>query len=517
VILGDVVERNGLLYPSHEAVIDENGRMTFAELADRTTRLANVLVGRDVRRGDRVAVLSPNCHELVEVFGANEMCGFITVPLNVRQTRHELAAVLADCAPSVLIFDRSFASTVEQLRPGLAAKTYVSIGGGSASADDYESVLASANAKRPATRAEPDDTAFILYTSGSTGQPKGVMHGHRGQIYAALSMCIDGSLEATDRMLIPNPMYVAGGKWMQMTYHFRGCTIVLQREFDPAAVLEAIERERITGVLLPATMMRAVLDHPDFSRRDLSSLRVVYYAASPTPEPLLRRALKAFGPILVQYYGGTEGGGVGTTMLKHHHVPDGDPRLQQRLSSAGQAKQLSRVRIVRTDGTDCDVDEAGEIIIQSDGLMQGYWNQPEATAEALKGGWLHTGDIGTRDAEHFIYVVGRKKEMIVSGGSNIYPREVEDALHRHPAVLEAAVIGVPDERWGETVHAVVTRRPGHAVTEDALIEHCRSLIASYKKPTAVTFMDRLPKLESGKIDKIALSDPFWAGRKRRVN
>jgi acyl-CoA synthetase (AMP-forming)/AMP-acid ligase II len=302
-----------------------------------------------------------------------------------------------------------------------------------------------------------------------------------------------------------------------MTYHFRGCTIVLQREFDPAAVLEAIERERITGVLLPATMMRAVLDHPDFSRRDLSSLRVVYYAASPTPEPLLRRALKAFGPILVQYYGGTEGGGVGTTMLKHHHVPDGDPRLQQRLSSAGQAKQLSRVRIVRADGTDCDVDEAGEIIIQSDGLMQGYWNQPEATAEALKGGWLHTGDIGTRDAEHFIYVVGRKKEMIVSGGSNIYPREVEDALHRHPAVLEAAVIGVPDERWGETVHAVVTRRPGHAVTEDALIEHCRSLIASYKKPTAVTFMDRLPKLESGKIDKIALSDPFWAGRKRRVN
>jgi acyl-CoA synthetase (AMP-forming)/AMP-acid ligase II len=298
---------------------------------------------------------------------------------------------------------------------------------------------------------------------------------------------------------------------------FRGCTIVLQREFDPGAVLEAIERERITGVLLPATMMRAVLDHPDFSRRDLSSLRTVYYAASPTPEPLLRRALNAFGPILVQYYGGTEGGGVGTTMLKHHHVTDGDPRLQRRLSSAGQAKQLSRVRIVRADGTNCNADEAGEIIISSDGLMQGYWNNPEATAEALKDGWLHTGDIGTRDDEHFIYIVGRKKEMIISGGSNVYPREVEDALHRHPAVLEVAVIGVPDEKWGETVRAVVVLRPGHQLTAEELIEHCRSLIASYKKPTAVTFMDRLPKLDSGKIDKIALSAPFWAGKARRVN
>lgn len=517
MILGDVIERNGLLYPSHEAVIDERRRMTFAELADRTKRLASALVDRGVCRGDRVAVLSPNRHEMVEVFGASEMCGFITVPLNVRQTRLELGSILADCAPSTLIFDCAFASTVEQLSAGLSIERHISIGERLDWADSYESVLASASATRPSIRAEPDDTAFIIYTSGSTGQPKGVMHGHRGQIYAALSMCLDGNIEATDRMLIPNPMYVAGGKWMQMTYHFRGCTIVLQREFNPATLLETIERERITGVLLPATMMRAVLDHPDLSHRDWSSLRTVYYAASPTPEPLLRRALKTFGPILVQYYGGTEGGGVGTTMLKHHHVPDGNARQTRRLSSAGQAKALSKVRIVRADGTDCNVDEAGEIIISSDGLMQGYWNKPEATAEALKDGWLHTGDIGTRDDEHFIYVVGRKKEMIISGGSNIYPREVEEALHRHPAVLEAAVFGVPDEKWGETVHAMVTKRPGHEVTAADLIEHCRSLIASYKKPTAVTFMDSLPKLESGKIDKVALSEPFWAGKARRVN
>jgi acyl-CoA synthetase (AMP-forming)/AMP-acid ligase II len=433
-------------------------------------------------------------------------------------TQHEIAAVVADCTPSMLVFDRSFQPLIDALRPSLRSiKTYICVGGRTAWAEDYEAALAVAGTQRPAMRPEPDDTACIIYTSGSTGQPKGVMLGHRGQIYAALSMCIDGNIDAADRMIIPNPLYHAGGKWMQMTYHFRGCTIFLQREFDPGKLLETIERERITGALLPATMLRAVMDHPDFVRRDWSSLRTIYYASSPTPEPLLRRALKIFGPILVQYYGGTEGGGVGTTMLKHHHVLDGDPRLQRRLSSAGQAKALAKVRVVRADGTDCDMGEAGEIIIRSPGIMQGYWNNPAATAASLRDGWIYTGDIGTLDDEYFVYIVGRKKEMIVSGGANIYPREVEDAIHRHPAVLEAAVIGTPDEKWGETVHAIVTRRPGHELSAEELIEHCRSLIASYKKPTAVTFMDPIPKLESGKIDKVALSEPFWAGRTRRVN
>lgn len=518
MLLGDVVERNGLLYPSHEAVVDERRRLTFAELSERTIRLANALADRGVRPGDRVAVLSPNCHEMVELFGSSEMCGFISVPLNVRMTKHEIASVLADCQPSALVFDSEFSGLIDGLRSQLASvATYIAIGGPASWAEEYEAVLAAAGVTRPPMRPQPDDTAFIIYTSGTTGQPKGVMHGHRGQIYAALSMCLDGNIDQTDRMVIPNPMYHAGGRWMQLTYHFRGCTIVLQREFNPAALLETIERERITGALLPATMLRAVLDHPDFARRDRSSLRTIYYASSPTPEPLLRRALQVFGPILVQYYGGTEGGGVGTTMLKNHHVVDGDPKLQRRLSSAGQAKALAKVRIVRVDGSDCDAGEAGEIIISSPGVMQGYWNKPAATAEVLKDGWLYTGDIGTRDDEYFIYVVGRKKEMIVSGGANIYPREVEDALNGHSAVAESAVFGVPDEKWGEAVHAVVSRRPGHTLTSEELIEYCRARIASYKKPQIITFMDTLPKLESGKIDKLALREPFWAGRNRRVN
>ncbi len=343
------------------------------------------------------------------------------------------------------------------------------------------------------------------------------MHSHRGQVLSAMSMCMDGSVEATDRILIANPIFHAGGKWMQMVYHFRGAGVVLQRQFDAGAMLELIEKERITATLLPATMLRALLDHPNLKRTDTSSLRTLYYSAGPTPSTLIRRGLETFGPIMVQYYGGTEAGGVGTTMLKHHHVLDGTPKSERRLTSAGQAKPLAKVRVVRDDGTDCGDDEPGEIIITSDAVMQGYWNNPEATAETLRDGWIYTGDIGLRDSDSFIYVVDRKKEMIISGGTNIYTREVEDALQKHPGVLEAAVIGVPDEKWGETVHGIVVAQPGHSPTAQDLIEHCRTLIAAYKKPTGITFMDSLPKQENGKIDKLQLREPFWKGLSRKVN
>ena len=437
--------------------------------------------------------------------------------MNFRLTVPELQYLLTDCRPVAVVFDYAYTTNVKAVRGLLeGTKAFICIDGACDATEDYESVLASANPDMPPTRAEPDDTAFIIYTSGTTGRPKGVMHSHRGQILSSLSFCMDGTIDQNDRILIANPLFHAGGKWMQLGHQLRGCTVHLHRQFDAGKLLETIEQERITSTLLPATMMRAVLDHPDFARRDLSSLRTVYYAAGPTPVPLLRRALAAFGPILVQYYGGTEAGGVGTAMLKHHHVHKDPEVLARRLASAGQPKPLAKVRIVREDGSDCEIGEPGEIIIHSDAHMQGYWNNPAATAETLKDGWVYTGDIGTRDEDFFVYVVDRKKEMIISGGANIYTREVEDALHRHPAVLEAAVFGVPDEKWGETVHAAVTKRPGAEVTADELIEHCRTLIASYKKPTGITFVDSLPKMESGKIDKLVLREPFWAGRERRV-
>jgi acyl-CoA synthetase (AMP-forming)/AMP-acid ligase II len=519
--LGDIIEHNAALFPAKDAVVDERSRITFAELADRAKRLANALAARGVRPGDRVAIFSANRRECIETFGACDLAGYISVSLNARSTAQELDYLLGDCTPAALLFEESRAALVAKAGAAGAVRNLIALrdGDGTAAqsgAEDYDTLVAAASADRPSTSPAPDDTAFIVYTSGTTGRPKGVMQGHRAQVLSALAFCVDGQIDATDRILISNPLFHSGGRWMHLGHQFRGCTTFLHRRFDPAVLLATIEREKITATLLPATMMRAVLEQPDFARYDLSSLRTVYYSAGPTPVPLIMRAIEAFGPILVQYYGGTEAGGVGTALLKHHHV--GTPsELRRRLESAGQPKPLAKVRVIRPDGTDCAVEEPGEIIIHSDAHMQGYWNKPEATAETLIDGWIYTGDIGVRDAESFIYILDRKKEMIISGGTNIYPREVEDALQMHPAVREAAVFGVPDEKWGETVHAVIAIRPGSRVTSEELIEHCRSLIASYKKPTSITFVDALPQQENGKIDKLSLRDPFWAGRARRVN
>ncbi len=518
MILGDIIEHNASLFANKDAVIDESRSVSFAELADRSKRLANALADRGVRRGDRIAIIAQNCHEYIEVFGAAELAGYVTAPLNIRLTQPEIAFLLSDCGPTAVIVDSAFFPIVSGAVSSInSVKALICFGGTAKGAEDYETLLANSSSVPLRTQAEPDDTAFIIYTSGTTGRPKGVMHSHRGQILSCLAFCVDGSIDQRDRILIANPLFHSGGRWMQLGHQFRGCTVHLQRQFNAAAFLERIERERITSTLLPATMMRTVLDHPDFHQHNLSSLRTIYYSAGPTPVPLLQRALAEFGPILVQLYGGTEAGGIGMALLKHHHVDSDPAKLQQHLRSAGQPKPVAKVRIIREDGTDCGVGEAGEIIIKSDAHMQGYWNNPQATEETLKDGWIYTGDIGTRDEDFYIYVTDRKKEMIISGGANIYSREVEDALQDHPAVLEAAAIGVPHDKWGETVHAIVVKRPGHTVTADDLIEHCRSLIASYKKPTGVTFVDALPKQENGKINKLALREPFWVGHDRRVS
>jgi len=526
MILGDVFERNAQCYGGLPAIRFEGGTTTHRELADRVCQLVDALARRGVGRGDRLAILSRNLPEYLEIYGAAGWGGFMGLGLNYRLSAPEQLHILQDAAPAVLFYEAHYAQRVAELRPHLPADLlYVELRSSEreplppgAPADlTYETLLREGQATPPREPARPDDTLFLIYTSGTTGKPKGAMLGNEAQLEQARVQAMGHAAQPTDRMLIVMPFYHIGGPTELLTFLCMGATIVLHREFDARAILHSIEAERVSAAHLAPTMIQMMLDELEHRAYDLSSLHTICYASAPMSTALSKRARAAFGPIFMQIYGMTENG-LGTALLKHQHIIDGPPEAVKRLASAGQPYLGTDIRIVRSDGERCAPHEPGEILIRSASLMQGYWKQPEATANALIDGWLHTGDIGYFDDEHYLFVVDRKKDMIVSGGENIYSREVEEALVSHPAVLEAAVIGVPDATWGESVHAFVVRREGQATDADALIQHCRSLIASYKKPRAVTFLPELPRVPSTrKVDKQALRKPFWSAQHRQVS
>ncbi len=518
MILGDFYERNALFYPNHPAIRCQGRTITHREVLKRSCRLANALLDRGVRPGDRVAILAQNCPEYLETYGACELAGFITVGINYRLAPPEQATILADCEPAALLIEHQYADRLPALRVAMPKNVrLLCIDGSIEGIDRYDAALASASEARPVTRPTEHDTAFMIYTSGTTGKPKGVMLSHAGQI--ELYRTISASLGAmqTDRKLIVMPYYHIGAKIEQMNYTLVGGTIILHRAFDAKAVLESMASERATAAHLAPTMIQAMLEVPGCNRYDLSSLHTICYASAPMSVALCRQAIATFGPIFAQVYGLSESA-TATILQKHQHALDGPPEQVKRLASAGQAMIGNELRIVAPDGSDCATSEVGEVWGRSKAMMQGYWRNPQVTAETLTpDGWMRIGDMGYLDDEGYLYIVDRKKDMIISGGENIYSREVEEALMMHPAILEAAVIGVPDEKWGESVKAFVACKPGASTTEAALIEHCRANIASYKKPRTVEFVPALPRMSStNKVDKKKLREPYWAVRERQV-
>jgi acyl-CoA synthetase (AMP-forming)/AMP-acid ligase II len=505
MILGRYVERNARCFPHHPAIVFEGRTLTHLEFAKRAYRLANALAARGIGPRERIAVLSQNCPEYLEAFGAADTAGYILCGVNYRLALPEQAEILKDCEPAVLIYEPQYADRVAKLRtPKMLC---IALG------SEYEALLASAADARPAHRPKPSDTCYLVYTSGTTGRPKGVMHSQHGMLEMTRGISAAHSAQQCDRMLIVMPFYHIGGRIEQLTYHWVGATILLHRAFDPAAVLENLQNA--TSAHLAPVMIQALLDL-GVQGYDFSSLHTVCYASSPMSVAQLKRAIAEFGNIFMQVYGMTEHG-LGSVLHKHQHKLDGDDADIRRLASAGQAFPEVDARVVRPDGTDCGSGEIGELWLRSATMMQGYWRNPEATKAALGDGWFRTGDVGYFDDEQYLFIADRKKDMICSGGENIYSREVEEALAAHPAVAEVAVIGVPDAKWGEAVKAFVALKPGARADEAELIEHCRSLIASYKKPRSVQFMSALPRTNStNKIDKKALREPFWAGHERRV-
>jgi len=501
-MLGTLTLRNSRLRPDAPAILFEGRTITHRVFAERALRLAAALRRRGVARGDRVAILAQNCPEYLEAYAAGELGGWTSVTVNYRLAPPEIDVILADSEPKAMIVG---VESLDRLSPAASARLdHVLVIGDASSDVAYDAALAAEEPEPPRAGPEPDDCAYLIYTSGTTGKPKGVMLSHLGMTEAARLTALESLVRPDDRVALTMPLYHIGGRLTSLAYALHGCTIVLHRNYRPRAFFESLRFNDVTATLLAPTMLGDLLETTPAGRGSLPMLSRLFYSAAPMPEALLRRAMKAFGPIFAQFYGMTESAGPGCVLHAHQHLLDGPEPVVRRLRSAGQPMIGCDVRVVDPEGIPCAVGEPGEIVIQSPSLMTGYWRNPEATAETIRHGWLHTGDVGMADEEGFIFVIDRLKDMIISGGENIYSREVEDALASHPGVVEAAVIGRPDARWGESVLAFVVRREVAGVTEETLIDHCRRKIAPYKRPGEIRFVDSLPKLPNGKVEKAKL-------------
>ncbi len=506
-------------YPARPAWIDAERVVTFRQAADRVGRLAQALASLGGQPGDRVGLLMPNCPEGLEAILASIQAGMAAVPMNIRLHPDEHAYMLNDSGAFALIAGAEFRSHVSRMRERLeTVKHFIFTGPEDGEGLGYESLIERQASAASGPAIEAEDLAWIFYTSGTTGHPKGAMLTHRVLITMAEQFLLDiDTAVPTDVLLHAAP--ITHGSGLSMFHHLaRGSASAFPavRSFDPVGIFEAIQRYRATTMFLVPTMINMLLGSPERARFDLSSLKTVFYGGAPMYVEQLTEALRVFGPIFVQVFGQGEAPMTCTSLPKDEHVTNGDPVKLRRLGSAGRATTAVEVRIVDDDDRRVPPDTLGEIVVRGDLVMKGYWNKPEATAETLRGGWLHTGDIGSLDPDGYLYITDRKKDMIISGGSNIYPREIEEVICQHPAVFEVSVIGVPDDKWGEAVKALVVLRPGESATEALLIEHCKRHLASYKKPQSVEFLPVLPKNAYGKVLKRELRDRYWANRRRKV-
>ncbi len=512
--LGEIIRRNAKLYPDKIAYMSDTQRITFKEFNDRVNRLYGSLKRRGLERGDRVAILSYTRPEYMEVFGVAEKGGFITVPINWRLRGEELVYQFNDSGAKALVVQSPFVQTVNEIRPRIGVKHYFYIGDGAEGMESYEKVLSENAPVEPDAEIKEDEVVYIIYTSGTTGRPNGAMITHRGQKECSRSMAIEVGIRRVEKHLEGMMLFHIGPRSFLFPIFHRACTNYLVEKFDAKRFLELIQQERITTTELVPTQIAMILDLPDHQKYDTSSLHTIFYAGMAMPVAVLKRGIERFGRVFVQGFGQTETGPLITCFCREYHNPYGDEKDLKRLTSCGQPAIDADVRIVDDQGKEVGIDEVGEILAKHNWIMKGYWNKPELTSQTIENGWVHTGDMGYLDEDRFLYIVDRKKDLIISGGENIYPREIEEVLYSHPAVLEAAVIGMPSEKWGEDVKAVLALKSGFKVTEQEIIDFCKDRLAGYKKPRSIDFMDELPKTGSGKIFKRALKEKYRKGLSR---
>jgi acyl-CoA synthetase (AMP-forming)/AMP-acid ligase II len=503
--IGDLLTRNANKFPHKKAVVSDGLSITFRELEDRVNSLAHELMGRQLTKGDRIGVLTHNCSQFIEVYFTCAKTGTIFCPYNNHLKPWELKDLIEYSAPRLLVFDRDFLDTIVVLRPELkSVERYVCLQGAvQPFAEDYESLIASGGKTETEAVVIEDDVLSIIFTGGTTGTPKGAMRTHRHLMSDAVASVIELKVDYDDTVLITFPMYHVAAEDNIVRHSFMPNAIHILREgsFNPDQVLQYVARERITRCQFVPTMIHSLVQVSDARKYDLTSLRLIIYAGSSMPVELLKKALALFPCGFAQMYGQTESGPMTTVLKPEDHVLDGTEKRLARLASSGRPVVNYEIRIVDENDKDVPVGEVGEIIGRSEAMMAGYWRMPEASAKKLRDGWLRTGDLGRFDEDGYVYIVERKDDMIISGGVNIYPREIEEVLYRHEAVSEASVIGLPDEHWGEVVKAVIVVKEGAKATEAEIIEFCSRNLAGFKKPKSVDIWKELPKSPQGKILK----------------
>ena len=501
--VGNILRRSAFNNANKPALIFENQRMNYGELNQRVNCLANSLLQMGLLKGDRVAALLHNCPEFFEIYFACAKSGAIFVPINNLFKQKELMQIFHYIEPRFLIYDQEFSGIVQANLPELTFLEFpISLGGQSASCRNYGKLIDEGEDREPNVALRDDDIVNIFLTSGTTGRPKGAMRTHRHDEINMMSSALELGIKRDDRALFLFPFYHVTFA-DNLRHILMANTIVIRREgrFEPEEVLCILSTERITTCQFVPTMINAMLQAKKMENYDLSSLRLILYAASPMPVELLKKAMNRYQCQFVQMYGQTETGPCTTALKPEDHMLEGSETEMARLASAGRAVVDYEIRIVDEIGNNVATGEVGEIIVRSEAMTIGYWNLPEKTARTIKEGWLYTGDFGRFDADGYLFIVDRKDDLINSGGKNIYPREIEEVIYTHPAVLEAAVIGVPDDYWGESVMAFVVLKEGMFATEDEIIDLCKKTIASYKKPRFVKFVQQLPKSPTGKILK----------------
>lgn len=519
--VSNLLTKSALAYPDNVAVVRGTQRMTYAQLNARVNRLANALTRLGIRRGENVAILQYNYPQTIESIFACFKAGVGSVPINFRLHPNEFGFIIDHSESAAVILSPEFNESILSIHDRIpkARHHLITLSGAGGELLDYEKLLSMESDQCVDADVEPDDLAWLFYTSGTTALPKGAMLTHRNLLAMTMSFYADmcPGFGPDDAILHAAPLSHGSGLYALPNTGKAATHVFLEsKSFDPELTFKIIQECRVTNMFVAPTMVKMMIESPALDQYDHRSLKSLIYGGAPMLVEDLKKAMAKLGPCLVQLFGQGESPMTITYLPHRDHVLQGTPAQMKRLASAGLARTNVEVKIFDQEDKERSPGEIGEIVTRSDVVMKGYWRNPETTRETIKSGWLHTGDMGYMDERGYLFIMDRSKDMIISGGENIYPREIEEVIVKHPAVREVAVIGIPDPKWGEAIKAVVSLIEGTSVTEDELIAFCRDNIASYKKPKSIDFVDELPKNNYGKILKRELRDKYWAGKERQV-